>query len=592
MGLLQRAVETYDAASSWAGVIRADHEPLAPIGHTLTSANLEITLDARGEFLTARKVDKSEPKILIPVTEESGGRTRAAAAHPLCDQLKYVAPGQEKEHDLYLTELQHWASSAYSHPFLSAIYAYVSRGTVLTDLMESGAVTLDAKGKYDEKLVCWRVEGVEGQEPACWKNRALMDAFGQYYCARISARSPALCMIEGKMAPPALQHPRGIIPVNGKAKLISANDDAGFTYRGRFSADEQAATVGYAASQKAHNALRWLASEQGVRDFVGNRVFLCWNPQGKRLLKPIGRIRNNDAPPEFQPSDYRQALQSTMMSFRKDRQLRGTETAVLAAFDAATTGRLAVTYYNELSLDMFCNRMQEWDAHCCWYMGQYGIQAPNLLQMVECAFGIQRNGALETDDKVKSQHVQRLLNCKISGGVFPQDVVQALIQRASMPLGYDEKIWRRILKTACAAIQKYRFDTNQGGNEMEWELDKRDRSFQFGRLLAVMERAEEDFYSRTQETRQTNAIKNLPEYRQRPLYVFERVNRMLQQAYLPRIESWQRDRYARLTGEIFSILREFPEETMKKSLDENYLMGYELQRNAFFTKKETEKTEE
>ena len=127
---------------------------------------------------------------------------------------------------------------------------------------------------------------------------------------------------------------------------------------------------------------------------------------------------------------------------------------------------------------------------------------------------------------------------------------------------------------------------------MEWELDKRDRSFQFGRLLAVMERAEEDFYSRTQEARQTNAIKNLPEYRQRPLYVFERVNRMLQQAYLPRIKQQHRDRYARLTGEIFAILREFPEETMNQRLNENYLLGYELQRNAFFTKKETVKTEE
>ena len=593
MGLLQRAVETYDAAAGLAGVIRADHETLAPIGHTLTSANLEITLDAQGAFLSARRVDKSEKKILIPVTEESGGRTRAPAAHPLCDQLKYVAPQWEKEHDLYLTGLQHWASSEHSHPFLSAIYAYVSQGTVLTDLLKSGVITLDAKGKYDEKqLVCWRVEGVPEQEPACWRNRALMDAFAAYYLARISVREPMLCMIEGKVTAVAEQHPKGIIPVNGNAKLISANDTTGFTYRGRFTTDVQAATVSYAASQKAHNALRWLAAEQGVRDFVGNRVFLCWNPQGKQLMKPIGRVRGSDAPPKYQPSDYRSALNSTLMSFRKDRQIQGTETAVLAAFDAATTGRLAVTYYQELSLDLFFSRMQNWDAHCCWYLGKFGIQAPNLLQIVDCAFGTQRGNFLETEDKVKGQHVQRLLNCKISGGVFPQDVMQMLIQRASSPLGYDEGIWRRILKTACAAIQKYRFDTNQGGNEMEWELDKRDRSFQFGRLLAVMERAEEDFYSRTQEARQTNAIKNLPEYRQRPLYVFERVNRMLQQAYLPRIEPWQRDRYARLTGEIFAILREFPEDTMNRRLNENYLLGYELQRNAFFTKKETVKTEE
>lgn len=593
MGLLQKAVETYDANQKLVGVIREGHDPLAPIGHTLTSANIEITLNRQGAFLTARKVDKSEPKILIPVTEESGGRTSAPAAHPLCEQLKYLVPQREKEHELYVSGLQAWAASDASHPFLAAILSYMEGATIITDLQSSGVLTLDAKGKYDEKqLVCWRVEGVEGQEPACWKNQQLMEAFVRYYCGRIAQRVQSLCMIEGELTAPAVQHPKGIIPVNGNAKLISANDSSGFTYRGRFSEEEQAATIGYIASQKAHNALRWLASEQGVREFSGNRIFLCWNPQGKRIPKPMRRMRSADDQPEYRPSDYQKALQSTLLGFRKDSQLQGTETAVVAAFDAATTGRLAVTYYNEIALELFLQRMQSWDAHCCWYMGKFGIQAPNLIQIVECAFGTQRGNFMETDDKIQRQHLQRLLNCKVSGGVFPRDIVAALIQRASAPLGYEEAIWRRILRTACAAIQKYRYDTNQGGNEMEWELDKKDRSFQFGRLLAAMERAEADYYSRTEETRQTNAIKFMAEFRQRPLFVFERVNRQLQQAYLPRIQPWQRNRYERLVGEIFAVLREYPEKELNQPLNENYLMGYELQRNAFFTKKETTEVEE
>ena len=44
MGLLQRAIETYDANTALIGVYRDGHEPLAPIGHILTSANIEITL--------------------------------------------------------------------------------------------------------------------------------------------------------------------------------------------------------------------------------------------------------------------------------------------------------------------------------------------------------------------------------------------------------------------------------------------------------------------------------------------------------------------------------------------------------------------
>ena len=591
MGLLQRAVETYDANANLIGVYQTGRDPLAPVGHILTNAGIAITLNARGAFLSARKVEKTEGKILIPVTEDSGGRANGLAAHPLCDHLKYVARTNEKAHTLYLQTLRAWMESAHSHPFLQAVFAYAQNGTILDDLTRAGV--LDSAERYDEKqMVCWRIHGFADEEPACWKNRNLFAAFSAYYCDRISARDIGLCMIEGKTGSTAIQHPKGIIPVNGNAKLISANDTSGFTYRGRFLEKWQAASVGYVASQKAHNAIRWLASDQGVREFSGNRIFLCWSPQGTGIPKPMRRLPSTETQAARKPSDYRKQLQGTLLSFQKDWQFRDTDAAILVSFDAATTGRLSVTYYNELSLSTFLERMQTWDAHCCWYAGKYGIQAPNLFQIVECAYGTQRGQFLETDDRIQRQHLQRLLNCKVSGGVFPQDIVTALAERASMPLAYEEAVWRKIMHTACSAIQKYRYDTKQGGDEMSWELDKRDRSFQYGRLLAVMDRAEQDYYYKTQESRQTNAIKFMSEFRQRPHYVYERINRHLHQAYLNRIEPWQANRYERLTREIMEIIREFPEEDLNKPLSDLYLMGYDLQRNAFFAKKETSDTDE
>lgn len=591
MGLLQKAVETYDANAALVGVYQKGRDPLAPIGHILTSASIEITLNALGEFLSARKVEKSEPKILIPVTEDSGGRASGLAAHPLCDYLKYVAPTNEKAHELYLQTLRAWMDSPHSHPFLQAVFAYANDGTILHDLTKAGI--LNSAERYDEKLmVCWRVNGFADEEPACWKNRNLFDSFAAYYCDRIAERDVALCMIEGKPEAAAVQHPKGIIPVNGNAKLISANDTSGFTYRGRFVEKWQAATVGYVASQKAHNAIRWLASDQGVREFSGNRIFLCWNPRGIALPKPMRRMRGAEAEAARKLSDYRNQLQSTLLSFRKDRQFRDTDSAILVSFDAATTGRLSITYYNELSLGTFLERMHDWDAHCCWYAGKFGIQAPNLFQIVECAFGTPRGNFLETDDRIQRQHLQRLLNCKVSGGVFPQDIVKALTERASMPQAYEETVWRRIVQTACAALQKYRYDTKQGGDEMAWGLDKKDRSFQYGRLLAVMDRAERDYYYKTQESRQTNAIKFMSEFRQRPFFVYERINRHLHQAYLNRIEPWQANRYERLCGEIIGIIQEFPEEELNKPLSDLYLMGYDLQRNVFFIKNETNEADE
>ena len=71
MGLLQKAVETYDSHFTYASQNREGQSMMAPVGHIVTRAELEIVLDPQGNFLNATAVDKSEPKIIIPATESS-----------------------------------------------------------------------------------------------------------------------------------------------------------------------------------------------------------------------------------------------------------------------------------------------------------------------------------------------------------------------------------------------------------------------------------------------------------------------------------------------------------------------------------------
>ena len=52
---------------------------------------------------------------------------------------------------------------------------------------------------------------------------------------------------------------------------------------------------------------------------------------------------------------------------------------------------------------------------------------------------------------------------------------------------------------------------------MSLDKDKMDRSYQFGRLLAVMEKVERDTYDNN-EKRETNAERYRGEYCRRPLY--------------------------------------------------------------------------
>lgn len=597
MGLLNKAVETYDCHRAYAGVAREGHEMLLPIAHIAAKAQIEITLDPDGKCVEARAVDQSEGKIAIPATEASAGRSgKKPPAHPLCEKLKYMTGDDAELYAGYVQQLTQWTESAYSHPKLFPILKYVKSGSILQDLVQHGLIQLNENGRpeKDDVLIRWRVVGLDDTASAsCWLDKTLFDAFINWYLDKKAGGERAVCMITGEVEPRAEQHPKGVIAKDGNAKLISANDKSGFTYRGRFSEDWQAATVGYEASQKAHNALRWLAAEQGARAVLGGRTFLCWNPQGVQVCSPLGAFGRH-MEPKVKPSDYRSELQNTLNGYRT--KLKPTDGVVIAAFDAATTGRLALTYYNELMGVDFLQRLCDWDMHCCWNNRVYGIQSPGLLQIINFAFGTQRADGgkakkMRADDPVVRQQIQRLIACRVERAKMPVDIVKALVQRASNPEAYDIELWRRMVYIACAVLNKFLFD-HGGEDVMSWELNKHDRSFQFGRLLAVMERAEQDFYERIEGQRQTNALKAMSAFRQRPFHIYERVNRQLNQAYLSRIKPWQKQRYERLKGEIIAILQTFPEDELNRPLEDIYLMGYDCQRNAFYQPKEAENKED
>lgn len=598
MGLLQKACETYDYHARFAGKIREGHEPLAPISHILTRADVEITVDADGTLVRAVAVDKKEPKILIPVTEGSGGRTSAACAHPLCDQVGYLMPANEEKYGLYVEQLEKWVASAHCHPKLPPILTYVKNGTLLFDLAEAGIVKLDDAGKPDKEklLVCWRVVGLPGEESGpCWTDQSLFQSFVDYYGSQQAEGISAFCMITGEEAMPAKQHPKGIIPFNGNAKLISANDSSGFTYRGRFSEDWQATTVSYEASQKAHNALRWIAAEQGARAVFGGRTFLCWNPKGKRVPRAAAPFRRFDANENaVNPTEYKKELLRTLQGFRSELP-EDAGGVVIAAFDAATTGRLSLTYYNELQASDFLQRLYDWDNICCWENGPFGVQSPGLWQIVDCAFGTQRTekgqAILKTDDRVMRQQMQRLIACRIDRARMPADIERAIVQRASMPLAYEPSVRRKILFTACAVIRKYHYDQTKEEWSMALEPDKKDRSYQYGRLLAVLEKVEADTYQKDEE-RETNAIRMQSVFVRTPLHVAMNVEQQLERAYFRHLKPWQRGRYKKLIGEIMEQIHAFSDSEWNLPLGDSYLMGYYLQRNELYKSKKENDTEE
>jgi len=105
---------------------------------------------------------------------------------------------------------------------------------------------------------------------------------------------------------------------------------------------------------------------------------------------------------------------------------------------------------------------------------------------------------------------------------IPLNLVDAAFHKAVNPLSYkdkrnrwNERTWKRAVGITCALSRKYYFDK---GDEHPMELDEndRDRSYLYGRLLAVADKLEEEAQKQVESSRITNAMRYMQRFQQRP----------------------------------------------------------------------------
>ncbi len=576
-------------------------EPLAPVSHILQNAQIEITLTDEGKFLSAVPVSKGDESTIIPATEESAGRTSRPEPHPLCDQLAYLAPSDDKKHEAYLALLTAWAESPYSHPLVRAVLTYVRSGTILSDLERERIIVRNADGSlgsgklagtdYAKCLVRWRMIPAPDEEKSeSYRNPALFEKWASFYNDLRVGQPHGICQISGEEDVLCQSHPKGTLSSAYGAKLISANDSANFTYRGRFATPEAAVSVGYTASRMAHSALRWLATNHGKQS--GDRIFLCWNPEGKET--PGNLLYAFDAGEDKRDFvSYREELRKTLDGYGN--KLRPQDDVVIAALEAATTGRLSVTYYTEMKSADLLDRIEHWYDTCAWDGGKFNVPTPSFREIILCAFGKPSGNGLSLDKrdaKLAGKYFQKLLSCLTEGRSIPPDLVRALAARADTPQAYEAGPLARIRHTACALIRKYR---NDQAKREEWKVtldtENRDRSYLFGRLLAVLEQAEAATYGK-EDRRETNALRRLTRYTQQPMHtaraLYEKLNPYLNR--LMRNKPGLYRQYRALFDQLFGLLDELEHTSLNEPLEDVYLLGYSSQRSALFTKQEQNET--
>ena len=630
MSWIQKLYETYEACEGNKNI--PDSDNLFPIFHITQQAKIEITIDGDGNFKSAKILEnKDEQKTLIPCTEESAGRSGIKPKnHPLCDKLQYVAGdfvdfggnvtkgfinNPSEPFMMYQKTLTDWCESSYKHKMACSILAYINRKHLIQDLVERGIFPLDNRvlqGKQillewdDEKnkippifkilssgqtpmdsFIRFRVL-FDGQlESGTWETASLIQSWIAYYTSIQNKKG--LCFVTGESVALAEQHPAKLRHDADKAKLISSNDTSGYTFLGRFTHAEQVAGVSSEVTQKAHSALRWLIGrKQASRS--GDQVFISWAVKGLDIPDPSANslyfLGQQEEPQQNSSAGIGDVGQA--FALRLNKKIAGyraniddSENIVVMGLDSATPGRMAITFYRELTGSEFLERLRQWHLNFSWEQN-YGkeshfIGAPAPKDIALAAYGAKASG--KGGAKLLNATVERLLPCIIDGAQFPKDLVQTSVHRVSNRIVFDHWEWEKCLGIACSI---YKGSDKKGGYKMALEENRNTRDYLYGRLLAVGEQIESTALYYAKENRDTNAARLMQRFADRPFSTWKYIESSLVPSET-RINSKTPGLlfgYRELLDEIHGLFVN-NDYISDKHLSGEYLLGYHCQRKWF-----------
>jgi CRISPR-associated protein Csd1 len=601
MGWIQKLHETYE--NCYELIDKEEDNTLLPVAHTVLQAHIEVIINEKSEFVSARAlVDKDDKKTILPCTVDSESRTSGPGAHPLFDKLQYIAGdyvkyGGTKKHyyDIYMKQLEDWCNSEYGHDKVRILYNYLMKGTLIEDLVNHRVLHCDendhllskwngpkdetplifkALSNQSDSFVRFQVIGVDDIS-ALNLDPDVQKSYISYYLSK--GENMDLCYATGEITMCTDKHPKFIRFPGDGAKLISSNDSSNFSYRGRFTDSKHALRISYEVSQKAHNALKWLIQKQGI--MVGGEVYLVWGTNNERIP-----IIDSDTADLLGYNEQEEFVINTEQEFasRLKQAIKGysveldhKSSVVIMCLDAPSEGRLSIKYYQELPGDEFLSRIEHWHSTCIWrhaykkkgYMVRF-IGAPAFRDIINAVYG---ENIGENHEKAV---MERLLHCMLRQEPLPVDIVRMAVYRASNPVAMEPWQWEKALSIACALYNKYK---EKERYDMALDENLNHRDYLYGRLLAVADHIENLTFDKWGE-RPTTAKRYMQAFAQRPFKTWTLIaqNLVPYQSKLGPKANWYNDLISYIHSK-FDI-NDFQDDSPLSGL---YLLGFHSQRYEF-----------
>ena len=582
MGLWQNLVAGYDENPELSYVDKGGLFPLSSTNISNQSEALVIvTLNSDGDFIGAETFPKRNDKkgntlkiFAIPVTQKSLSRAGSVIApHPLFDQLEYVFPkmeaGKQKEtskNNQYKELLSEFAKFCGVGSDVDAVWKYISDKS--RDFSKD--LPSDTKNKTP---ILFCVERAGQANCNLWENQDIFSKWHSFYSDKLSREySSTLDFLTGKTMPVASFHPKKITLSSGNAKLISANDATNFTFRGiyrhpdnvstkdrgRFEKDfglTDAVTIGYESSQKAHQFLRYLMSSQGIR--CGEQVILPFSILSSE--KPLPKLPIDDSDFDWNDEtqetdadvllslqarvgrDYAESIRKALAGYELDSQWKAHAKSAIVVLEAATTGRLSITFYREFASADYMEHVQLWHEACAWPLwrkkgdgAEFYYGAPSIDKIILAAFGWPKGHSDKAYEKIRMRARQNLIRTIFDNTSIPRDYLENAIRRVSNPLSivdnnskFDRRRFSSVLATTCA-ILRHETHNQKESFDMSIDLKRTDRDYLYGRLLGAADKLEQYALRKKGNDRiVTAAIRHMQIFSQRPFSAWQIIHQSL-----------------------------------------------------------------
>lgn len=597
-----------------------DNPVLLPLYHTSLKSNgkniIAVKLDQDGSFYKAEVMDDNQ-MIIFPVTANSVARSGSNPdPHPLVDKFSYYIPEvSQSQYDDFHKQLASWIAYCEEgkvKDFLMKIQHFILQTDFLSSILRSlygdhyqreglKITYSDSDGKnktvdlsaYFLEFSIVQFHGFKDESVTSYK------ALHQSFISFMTANQDNLrtCNISGRMEQITNKH-RGLM---GTAKIISVSNK-GEAYKGRFKEREDVFSVGYETSEKIHLMIKYLLENKNSSTWLGSSQYLInWfsddlvNESQLDIVKPIfNDLFEDDEEESLVPIKPNEESRQIGSSFIKGQKLFGNDaTYYIAILNKTSNGRIALKYFRQVQVSQLLKNLETWQEDYSWEAktksGNYKLRTPTFNEIINAAYGVDRERYLELDnDSFKSDQYQQLVTALIDGRSIPNSVVKKLEDNIKQRQKYS-KHWYQVQQVSLAVLQK------QYGREFTPMLDHQetDRSYLFGRLLAIYELFEAQRYALdgSSQERITNAERYWNAYTGQPAKMMNHLENKIKPyeevLKLNRPGIWHKLEKER--KEIIQLLTPlYANKEFTQPLDYKFIFGYYAEKQFYYTKQTKE----